>query len=118
VQRALRRALGPLQAAAPEGPNQSAAQAAGKLEPQPSQCQRQVMLVEIQDRFGCLFLDFKGVPRACFMFGALKQVALALRGVVLGVFIGERCPDHQSAESKPDIRHRCAADLHTAAAAN
>jgi hypothetical protein len=49
---------------------------------------QQVLLLEIQDRFGCLFMDFKGSPRACFMFAALKQVAMALRGVVLGVFIG------------------------------
>ncbi len=53
-----------------------------------------MLVLEIQDRFGCLFLDFKGSPRLCFMFGALKQAAWALRGVLLGVFIGGRplCP--------------------------
>jgi hypothetical protein len=49
---------------------------------------QQLLVLEIQDRFGCLFLDFKGSPRACFLFGALKQASLALRGVLLGVFIG------------------------------
>ena len=50
--------------------------------------QQQLLVLEIQDRFGCLFLDFKGTPRLCFMFGALKQAVWALRGVLLGVFIG------------------------------
>jgi hypothetical protein len=49
---------------------------------------QQVLVLEIQDRFGCLFLDFKGSPRACFLFGAFKQMSMALRGVLLGVFIG------------------------------
>jgi hypothetical protein len=48
-----------------------------------------VLVLEIQDRLGSLFLDFKGKPRACFMFGAMKQAAWALRGVLLGVFVGE-----------------------------
>jgi hypothetical protein len=51
-----------------------------KPEQQPSRRQ-QVLLLEIQDRFGCLFLDYKGAPRLCFMFGGL-------RGVLLGIFIG------------------------------
>jgi hypothetical protein len=54
----------------------------------PSYPPQQVLVLEIQDRFGCLFLDFKGTPHACFMFGAVKQATWALRGVLLGVFVG------------------------------
>jgi hypothetical protein len=60
----------------------------GQPEQQPSHHPQQVLVLEIQDRFGCLFLDFRGTSRACFMFGAVKQVAMALRGVLLGVFVG------------------------------
>ena len=59
-----------------------------KPEQQPSHHPQQLLVLEIQDRFGVLFLDFKGTPRACFLFGAFKQVAMALRGVLLGVFVG------------------------------
>ncbi len=73
---------------------QVAKQVDTSLVPQPSQQQQdqqhdqQVLMLEVQDRFGCLFLDFKGNSRACFMFGVVKQLSAALRGVLLGLFIG------------------------------
>jgi hypothetical protein len=49
---------------------------------------QQVLVVQIQDRFGTLFMDYRGTSKACFMFTATKLVATALRGVLLGVFVG------------------------------
>ncbi len=68
-----------------------------------SQPRSQVLVLEIQDRFGCLFLDFKGSPRLCFLFGGLKQLTWALRGVLLGVFIGRRLPHAPSRHAVASI---------------
>jgi hypothetical protein len=48
----------------------------------------QVVVVQIQDRLGCLFMDYKGSSSLCFMFGLVKLLHLAVRGVLLGLFIG------------------------------
>jgi hypothetical protein len=67
-----------------------ASDASDKQEQQSSRPQ-QVLLLEVQDRFGGLFLDFKGTSRLCFVFGGLKLLALASRGVLMGVFVGAFC---------------------------
>ncbi len=79
----------PTQAAADEFLGDVTVAASGFKAPQQQHRHlQQVLVLEIQDRFGCLFLDFKGSPRACFMFGALKQSVWALRGVLMGIFVG------------------------------
>ena len=50
--------------------------------------QQQVLVMEIQDRFGCLFLDYRG-NQWCMMFGFMRLLVWALRGVLLGLFVGE-----------------------------
>jgi hypothetical protein len=72
----------------PLGEKPSPDEKSGEPDQAPSRHPQQLLVLEIQDRFGCLFLDFKGSQRACFMFAALKQISTALRGVLLGVFIG------------------------------
>jgi hypothetical protein len=49
---------------------------------------QQVLVIQILDCFGTLFMDFKGTSPACFMFGATKLCATTARGILLGVFIG------------------------------
>jgi hypothetical protein len=53
----------------------------------PAQRQR-ALSQEVQDRFGPLYLDLKG-SGACFMFGSLRPVLWAARGVLIGIFLGE-----------------------------
>jgi hypothetical protein len=70
------------------------------------QLQNQVLVLEIQDRFGCLFLDFKGSPRLCFLFGGLKQATWALRGVLLGVFVGRPLPQPPAQRATTALKAR------------
>ena len=52
------------------------------------QQQPEVLVMEVQDRFGCLFLDFRGT-RWCTRFGLLRLLVWAARGVLPGLFIGK-----------------------------
>jgi hypothetical protein len=50
---------------------------------------RQLLAAQVLDRFGGLFTDYKGAPSASLLYGPVKLVALALRGLLLGLFVGE-----------------------------
>jgi hypothetical protein len=51
---------------------------------------QQLLTAQVLDRFGPLFLDCKGSPSACILCGPARLVALALRGILLGLFVGEQ----------------------------
>jgi hypothetical protein len=66
---------------------------------------QQVLVIQIQDRFGPLFLDFKGTSLACFMFGATKLAATAARGILLGAFVGKGLLNGICQQHPPAMMH-------------
>jgi hypothetical protein len=65
---------------------------------------QQVLVIQILDCFGTLFMDFKGTSPACFMFGATKLCSTVARGILLGVFIGGQLPGWVCAAVPSSIR--------------
>ena len=73
--------------------NKCSAEVASALLPQaaagaPAMEQVKVLVMEVRDRFGVLFLDYKGT-RWCILFGILRLSIWAARGTLLGLFIGK-----------------------------
>ncbi len=50
---------------------------------------QQALLQEVQDRFGCLFMDFKGTSKIYFLAALLRLLVPALKGLLLGWFVSE-----------------------------
>ncbi len=50
---------------------------------------QQALLQEVQDRFGCLFMDFKGTSKVYFLAALLRLLVPALKGSLLGWFVSE-----------------------------
>jgi hypothetical protein len=44
--------------------------------------------MEVQDRLGCLFMDYRGTSSVSFSYSIIKLLAMYSRGVLLGLFIG------------------------------
>ncbi len=53
---------------------------------------QQALLQEVQDRFGCLFMDFKGTSKMYFLAAWLTRLLVpALKGLLLGWFASSEC---------------------------
>jgi hypothetical protein len=60
-----------------------------KRAPDAPAADRQLLAAQVVDRFGVLFTDYKGAPSTCLLYGPAKLVAMALSGLLIGLFVGE-----------------------------
>ncbi len=61
-------------------------------------------IVEIQDRYGSLFMDHRGRPNICAAFQLIKVLAQISRGMIIGLFVGELPPAAAAAAAAASAR--------------